>query len=149
MPLPPYITHQLKDKNRYQTVYAKHEGSAAAPTAGLHFTKELLAADPRTMGVKIAAGHTSCRTWHLPPGEGRRHVRSIICILSFIMVEETAANMINETKAKTADASSVSERRAAGRLNPHAARTASLTAVQRLDRDLYLSGLSDSRFWTA
>ena len=38
MPLPPYITHQLKDKNRYQTVYAKHEGSAAAPTAGLHFT---------------------------------------------------------------------------------------------------------------
>ena len=43
MPLPPYITHQLKDKNRYQTVYAKHDGSAAAPTAGLHFTKELLA----------------------------------------------------------------------------------------------------------
>ena len=42
MPLPPYITHQLKDKNRYQTVYAKHEGSAAAPTAGLHFTPELL-----------------------------------------------------------------------------------------------------------
>ena len=42
MPLPPYITHQLKDKNRYQTVYAKHEGSAAAPTAGLHFTNELL-----------------------------------------------------------------------------------------------------------
>ena len=42
MPLPPYITHKLEDKNRYQTVYAKHEGSAAAPTAGLHFTKELL-----------------------------------------------------------------------------------------------------------
>jgi S-adenosylmethionine:tRNA ribosyltransferase-isomerase len=42
MPLPPYITHQLEDKNRYQTVYAKYEGSAAAPTAGLHFTKELL-----------------------------------------------------------------------------------------------------------
>lgn len=42
MPLPPYITHKLKDKNRYQTVYAKYEGSAAAPTAGLHFTKELL-----------------------------------------------------------------------------------------------------------
>lgn len=42
MPLPPYITHQLQDKNRYQTVYAKHDGSAAAPTAGLHFTKELL-----------------------------------------------------------------------------------------------------------
>ncbi|HQD51504.1 MAG TPA: tRNA preQ1(34) S-adenosylmethionine ribosyltransferase-isomerase QueA [Defluviitaleaceae bacterium] len=42
MPLPPYITHQLKDKDRYQTVYAKHRGSAAAPTAGLHFTEELL-----------------------------------------------------------------------------------------------------------
>ena len=42
MPLPPYITHKLEDKNRYQTVYAKYEGSAAAPTAGLHFTSELL-----------------------------------------------------------------------------------------------------------
>ena len=42
MPLPPYITHKLEDKNRYQTVYAEHEGSAAAPTAGLHFTPELL-----------------------------------------------------------------------------------------------------------
>ena len=41
MPLPPYITHKLQDKNRYQTVYAKYEGSAAAPTAGLHFTEEL------------------------------------------------------------------------------------------------------------
>ena len=53
MPLPPYITHRLKDKNRYQTVYAEHEGSAAAPTAGLHFTKELLA-QIQEMGVKIA-----------------------------------------------------------------------------------------------
>ena len=53
MPLPPYITHQLKDKNRYQTVYAKHEGSAAAPTTGLHFTKELIQ-EIEDMGVKIA-----------------------------------------------------------------------------------------------
>ena len=53
MPLPPYITHKLQDKNRYQTVYAKHEGSAAAPTAGLHFTKELLK-QIEDMGVKIA-----------------------------------------------------------------------------------------------
>lgn len=52
MPLPPYITHQLKDKNRYQTVYAKHEGSAAAPTAGLHFTKELLK-EIEDMGVTL------------------------------------------------------------------------------------------------
>lgn len=53
MPLPPYITHQLKDKNRYQTVYAKHDGSAAAPTAGLHFTPELLQAI-KDKGVNIA-----------------------------------------------------------------------------------------------
>ena len=53
MPLPPYITHELKDKNRYQTVYAKYEGSAAAPTAGLHFTPELLQ-QVRDMGVNIA-----------------------------------------------------------------------------------------------
>lgn len=53
MPLPPYITHKLEDKNRYQTVYAKNDGSAAAPTAGLHFTKELLS-EIEKMGVKIA-----------------------------------------------------------------------------------------------
>lgn len=53
MPLPPYITHELADKNRYQTVYAKYEGSAAAPTAGLHFTKELLK-EIENMGVTIA-----------------------------------------------------------------------------------------------
>lgn len=53
MPLPPYITHTLQDKNRYQTVYAKHEGSAAAPTAGLHFTKELLE-EVEKRGVTIA-----------------------------------------------------------------------------------------------
>lgn len=54
MPLPPYITHELKDKNRYQTVYAKNEGSAAAPTAGLHFTEELLQ-EIQAMGVTIAS----------------------------------------------------------------------------------------------
>lgn len=53
MPLPPYIHHQLKDKNRYQTVYAKHDGSAAAPTAGLHFTPELLE-EIKKKGVHIA-----------------------------------------------------------------------------------------------
>ncbi len=53
MPLPPYITHKLQDKSRYQTVYAKHEGSAAAPTAGLHFTKELLA-EVEKRGITIA-----------------------------------------------------------------------------------------------
>ena len=53
MPLPPYITHKLSDRNRYQTVYAKYEGSAAAPTAGLHFTKELLE-QVEGMGVDLA-----------------------------------------------------------------------------------------------
>ena len=53
MPLPPYITHKLSDRNRYQTVYAKYEGSAAAPTAGLHFTEELLG-QIRARGVQTA-----------------------------------------------------------------------------------------------
>ena len=53
MPLPPYITHQLQDKSRYQTVYAKYDGSAAAPTAGLHFTEELLG-KVKEKGVRIA-----------------------------------------------------------------------------------------------
>lgn len=53
MPLPPYITHKLEDKNRYQTVYAKYEGSAAAPTAGLHFTGELFEA-LEAKGVEVA-----------------------------------------------------------------------------------------------
>ena len=53
MPLPPYITHKLKDRNRYQTVYARYEGSAAAPTAGLHFTEELLK-EIEDKGINIA-----------------------------------------------------------------------------------------------
>ena len=70
MPLPPYITHQLKDKNRYQTVYAKYDGSAAAPTAGLHFTPELLeeVQKKRRYGRR---GDAPCGAWHLPPGEGQ------------------------------------------------------------------------------
>ena len=65
MPLPPYIKEKLKDKERYQTVYSKEEGSAAAPTAGLHFTPELLDAD----SLKRREGrvrHTACRPWHVP-----------------------------------------------------------------------------------
>lgn len=66
MPLPPYITHQLEDKNRYQTVYAKHTGSAAAPTAGLHFTPELLK-QIEEKGIGYCQSYTACRTWNLPP----------------------------------------------------------------------------------
>jgi len=96
MPLPPYITHQLQDKNRYQTVYAKHDGSAAAPTAGLHFTKELLA-EIEAMGVKIA--HV---TLHVGLGTFRpvkvetieeHHMHS-----EFYIVEEEEAKKINDTK---------------------------------------------------
>ena len=97
MPLPPYITHQLKDKNRYQTVYAKHDGSAAAPTAGLHFTKELLA-QIEDMGVTIA--HV---TLHVGLGTFRpvkvenvldHHMHS-----EFYVVEEEEAEKINKAKA--------------------------------------------------
>ena len=96
MPLPPYITHKLQDKNRYQTVYAKNEGSAAAPTAGLHFTKELLK-EVENMGVKIA--HV---TLHVGLGTFRpvkvddvekHHMHS-----EFYVVEEDQAQLINDTK---------------------------------------------------
>lgn len=98
MPLPPYITHKLQDKGRYQTVYAKNEGSAAAPTAGLHFTKELLE-KIEEKGVKIA--HV---TLHVGLGTFRpvkvddvenHHMHS-----EFYVVEEEQAKIINETKAK-------------------------------------------------
>jgi S-adenosylmethionine:tRNA ribosyltransferase-isomerase len=96
MPLPPYITHELKDKNRYQTVYAKHEGSAAAPTAGLHFTEELLQAI-EAKGVRIARVtlHVGLGTFR-PVKVGRieeHHMHS-----EFYVISEEAANTINETK---------------------------------------------------
>lgn len=96
MPLPPYITHKLQDKNRYQTVYAKNEGSAAAPTAGLHFTEKLLG-QIEEKGVKIA--HV---TLHVGLGTFRpvkvddveqHHMHS-----EFYVVEEDQAALINETK---------------------------------------------------
>ena len=97
MPLPPYITHQLQDKNRYQTVYAKYDGSAAAPTAGLHFTPELLQ-QVRDMGVEIAEVtlHVGLGTFR-PVKETdvlKHHMHS-----EFYMVDEEDANMINECRA--------------------------------------------------
>lgn len=97
MPLPPYITHELKDKNRYQTVYAKYNGSAAAPTAGLHFTTELLDAIKKK-GVSIASV-----TLHVGLGTFRpvkvddvseHHMHT-----EFYQVNEEAADLINNTKA--------------------------------------------------
>ena len=96
MPLPPYITHQLEDKNRYQTVYAKHTGSAAAPTAGLHFTPELLK-EIEEKGVDIARV-----TLHVGLGTFRpvkvddvenHHMHS-----EFYMIDEEAAEKINRAK---------------------------------------------------
>jgi S-adenosylmethionine:tRNA ribosyltransferase-isomerase len=96
MPLPPYITHQLQDKNRYQTVYAKHEGSAAAPTAGLHFTKELLK-EIEEMGVQIAhvTLHVGLGTFRPVKVENvlEHHMHS-----EFYQIEESEAAKINATK---------------------------------------------------
>ena len=96
MPLPPYITHKLQDKNRYQTVYAKYEGSAAAPTAGLHFTKQLLE-EIEKKGVKIAyvTLHVGLGTFR-PVKEDdilAHHMHS-----EYYEVSEESAKLINETK---------------------------------------------------
>ena len=97
MPLPPYITHQLQDKNRYQTVYAKYDGSAAAPTAGLHFTEELLQ-KIQDKGIRIAKVtlHVGLGTFRPVKEENvlDHHMHS-----EFYIVDEEAANIINETKA--------------------------------------------------
>ena len=96
MPLPPYITHQLEDQNRYQTVYAKHNGSAAAPTAGLHMTKDLLDK------IKAKGVHIAEITLHVGLGTFRpvkvqtiqeHHMHS-----EYYVIDEDAANIINATK---------------------------------------------------
>lgn len=96
MPLPPYITHKLEDKNRYQTVYAVHEGSAAAPTAGLHFTPELLD-EIKKMGVEIA--HV---TLHVGLGTFRpvkvEDVDNHEMHSEYYVVEQTEADKINNAK---------------------------------------------------
>lgn len=96
MPLPPYITHKLQDKNRYQTVYARYEGSAAAPTAGLHFTPELLK-EIEEMGVKLAfvTLHVGLGTFRPVKEENvlNHHMHS-----EFYQITKEAADRINETK---------------------------------------------------
>lgn len=98
MPLPPYITHKLRDKNRYQTVYAKHEGSAAAPTAGLHFTPELLDAI-EAKGIRIARVtlHVGLGTFRPVKVEDvtQHHMHS-----EYYQVSQEAADIINETKKR-------------------------------------------------
>lgn len=96
MPLPPYITHELRDKNRYQTVYAKYDGSAAAPTAGLHFTEELLR-NVRDNGVEIAEVtlHVGLGTFRPVKAENvlDHHMHS-----EFYRVSAEAAERINRAK---------------------------------------------------
>lgn len=98
MPLPPYITHPLADKNRYQTVYAKYEGSAAAPTAGLHFTKELLQ-EIQERGISIASVtlHVGLGTFRPVKVEDvtQHHMHS-----EFYCIDEEAQEKINETRRK-------------------------------------------------
>lgn len=97
MPLPPYITHKLQDKGRYQTVYARYEGSAAAPTAGLHFTRELLA-QIESMGVEIVyvTLHVGLGTFRPVKEENvlEHHMHS-----EYYQVTEEAAARINAVKA--------------------------------------------------
>ena len=98
MPLPPYITHKLQDKNRYQTVYARYEGSAAAPTAGLHFTEELLD-EIRSKGVR-----TAFVTLHVGLGTFRPvkvdDVTSHHMHTEWYNVSEEAAELINRTHSE-------------------------------------------------
>ena len=96
MPLPPYITHKLEDRSRYNTVYARHEGSAAAPTAGLHFTPELLQ-QVEDMGVNIARVtlHVGLGTFRPVKVEDvtQHHMHS-----EFYVISEEAAETVNRTK---------------------------------------------------
>lgn len=96
MPLPPYITHKLKDKNRYQTVYAKYDGSAAAPTAGLHFTPELLK-KIEEKGIKLAyvTLHVGLGTFRPVKEENilDHHMHT-----EMYQVTKEAADIINDTK---------------------------------------------------
>ena len=98
MPLPPYITHKLQDKNRYQTVYAKYEGSAAAPTAGLHFTPELLA-EIEKKGISLAyvTLHVGLGTFRPVKVDNvkEHHMHS-----EYYQVTQEAADVINETKKR-------------------------------------------------
>lgn len=98
MPLPPYITHRLQDRNRYQTVYAKYEGSAAAPTAGLHFTEELLRRiEAKGVGIVYVTLHVGLGTFRPVKEENilEHHMHS-----EYYQVSEKSADMINETKER-------------------------------------------------
>ena len=134
MPLPPYITHELKDRNRYQTVYAKYDGSAAAPTAGLHFTEELLE-QVKAMGIRIAEVtlHVGLGTFRPVKVENvlEHHMHS-----EFYMVSKEAADIINSTKANGGRVISV------GTTSTRTLESAAAedgTLKETMDGDIYLS----------
>lgn len=96
MPLPPYITHQLKDRDRYNTVYAAHEGSAAAPTAGLHFTPELLKAiEEKGIDIARVTLHVGLGTFRPVKVDdvAEHHMHS-----EFYQIDEEAAEKINRAR---------------------------------------------------
>lgn len=98
MPLPPYITHKLQDKNRYQTVYAKYDGSAAAPTAGLHFTEELLGQiEDKGVAIAYVTLHVGLGTFRPVKADNilEHHMHS-----EYYQVTEEAAQKINRAKAE-------------------------------------------------
>ncbi len=98
MPLPPYITHELKDKNRYQTVYARYDGSAAAPTAGLHFTKELLKElEDRGIDIAYVTLHVGLGTFRPVKVDNilEHHMHS-----EMYMISAEAADKINKAKSR-------------------------------------------------
>ncbi len=98
MPLPPYITHKLQDKNRYQTVYAKYEGSAAAPTAGLHFTEELLREiEKKGVDVAYVTLHVGLGTFRPVKEENvlEHHMHS-----EYYEISQEAADKINAAKQR-------------------------------------------------
>ena len=96
MPLPPYITHKLQDKNRYQTVYAKYEGSAAAPTAGLHFTPELLKQiEEKGVDIAYVTLHVGLGTFRPVKVDNilEHHMHS-----EYYQISQEAADKINKAK---------------------------------------------------
>ena len=97
MPLPPYITEELKNNSDYQTVYAREEGSAAAPTAGLHFTEELLA-KIRAMGVEIAPVMLHVGLGTFRPVKAER-IEDHVMHSEFFTVTEESAAIINRARA--------------------------------------------------
>ena len=138
MPLPPYITHKLQDRNRYQTVYAKYEGSAAAPTAGLHFTNELLAElEEKGIGLAYVTLHVGLGTFRPVKEENvlEHHMHS-----EHFQVSRETAELINRTKARGGRIICVGTT-SCRTIESAADETGIVHSVQQRHGDLHLPGL--------